>query len=113
MRISDWSSDVCSSDLSKFAARIHDAEPLGEERGVIINTASVAAYEGQIGQPAYAASKAGVVGMTLPIAREFARYGIRVMTIAPGLFLTPLLESLPPEAQIGRASCRERVGQYV
>src|SRR3546814_20799439 len=70
--------------LSKFAARIHDAEPLGEERGVIINTASVAAYEGQIGQPAYAASKAGVVGMPLPIAREFARYGIRVMTIAPG-----------------------------
>src|SRR3546814_7480307 len=88
--------------LSKFAARIHDAEPLGEERGVIINTASVAAYEGQIGQPAYAASKAGVVGMTLPIAREFARYGIRVMTIAPGLFLTPLLDALPQnDRQIG------------
>lgn len=85
--------------LSKFAARIHDAELVNDERGVIINTASVAAYEGQIGQPAYAASKAGVVGMTLPIAREFARYGIRVMTIAPGLFLTPLLESLPQEAQ--------------
>lgn len=85
--------------LSKFAARIHDAEPMGEERGVIINTASVAAFEGQIGQPAYAASKAGVVGMTLPIAREFARYGIRVMTIAPGLFLTPLMESLPQDAQ--------------
>ncbi|MCA0872998.1 SDR family NAD(P)-dependent oxidoreductase [Seohaeicola saemankumensis] len=85
--------------LSKFAARIYDAEPLGEERGVIINTASVAAFDGQIGQAAYAASKGGVVGMALPIAREFARYGIRVMTIAPGLFLTPLLESLPEEAQ--------------
>ncbi|QHS09463.1 3-hydroxyacyl-CoA dehydrogenase [Sinimarinibacterium sp. NLF-5-8] len=69
------------------------------ERGVIINTASVAAFDGQIGQPAYAASKAGVVGMTLPLAREFARFGIRVCTIAPGLFLTPMLESLPEEAQ--------------
>lgn len=85
--------------LSKFAARLHTADPIGEERGVIVNTASVAAYEGQIGQPAYAASKAGVVGMTLPIARELARYGIRVNTIAPGLFLTPLMESLPQEAQ--------------
>jgi len=69
------------------------------ERGVIINTASVAAYDGQIGQAAYAASKGGIVGMTLPIARDLARDGIRVVTIAPGLFLTPLLESLPPEAQ--------------
>jgi NAD(P)-dependent dehydrogenase (short-subunit alcohol dehydrogenase family) len=85
--------------LSKFAARLHAAEPLGEERGVIVNTASVAAFEGQIGQPAYAASKGGVIGMALPIAREFARYGIRVMTIAPGLFSTPLLESLPKEAR--------------
>ncbi|MDB5970414.1 MAG: 3-hydroxyacyl-CoA dehydrogenase [Hydrocarboniphaga sp.] len=85
--------------LSKFAARLYDAEPLGEERGVIINTASVAAFEGQIGQPAYAASKAGVVGMTIPIARELARYGIRVMTIAPGLFLTPLMESFTQEVQ--------------
>jgi len=86
--------------LSKFAARIHDADPVGtEERGVIVNTASVAAYDGQIGQAAYAASKGGVVGMTLPIAREFARYGIRVMTIAPGIFWTPLLASLPQEAQ--------------
>jgi NAD(P)-dependent dehydrogenase (short-subunit alcohol dehydrogenase family) len=85
--------------LSKFAARLHEAQPLGEERGVIVNTASAAAFEGQIGQPAYAASKAGVVGMTLPIARELARYGIRIMTIAPGLFSTPLLESLPKEAQ--------------
>lgn len=85
--------------LSKFAARLHMAEPIGEERGVIVSTASVAAFDGQIGQPAYAASKAGIVGMTLPIAREFARHGIRVMTIAPGLFLTPLMASLPQEAQ--------------
>ena len=85
--------------LSKFAARLATADLLGEERGVIVNTASVAAFDGQIGQPAYAASKAGIVGMTLPIARELARYGIRVMTIAPGTFLTPLLASLPQEAQ--------------
>ncbi len=85
--------------LSKFAAALHKADPLGEERGVIINTASVAAFDGQIGQAAYAASKGGIVGMTLPIARELARYGIRVMTIAPGLFLTPLLASLPEDAQ--------------
>ena len=85
--------------LSKFAARLHAAEPIGEERGVIINTASVAAYDGQIGQAAYAASKSGIVGMTLPVAREFARYGIRVMTIAPGIFWTPLLATLPQEAQ--------------
>ncbi|TJY63238.1 3-hydroxyacyl-CoA dehydrogenase [Sinimarinibacterium sp. CAU 1509] len=71
----------------------------GGERGVVINTASVAAFDGQIGQPAYAASKAGVVGMTLPLAREFARSGIRVMTIAPGLFLTPMMQGLPQEAQ--------------
>jgi len=67
----------------------------GGERGVIINTASVAAFDGQIGQAAYSASKGGIVGMTLPIAREFARYGIRVMTIAPGIFDTPLLAALP------------------
>lgn len=85
--------------LSKFAAALHKEDSIGEERGVIINTASVAAFDGQIGQAAYAASKGGVVGMTLPIARELARYGIRVMTIAPGLFLTPLLASLPEEAQ--------------
>jgi NAD(P)-dependent dehydrogenase (short-subunit alcohol dehydrogenase family) len=85
--------------LSKFAARLHTADPVGEERGVIVNTASVAAFDGQIGQPAYAASKGGIVGMTLPIARELARFGIRVVTIAPGLFLTPLMGSLPKEAQ--------------
>ncbi|NYI23661.1 SDR family NAD(P)-dependent oxidoreductase [Sphingobium indicum] len=85
--------------LSQFAARLHNADPIGEERGVIVNTASVAAFDGQIGQAAYAASKNGIVGMTLPVARELARYGIRVVTIAPGLFLTPLLASLPQEAQ--------------
>jgi NAD(P)-dependent dehydrogenase (short-subunit alcohol dehydrogenase family) len=69
------------------------------ERGVIINTASVAAFDGQIGQAAYAASKAGIVGMTLPIARELAKSGIRVMTIAPGIFETPMMAGLPPEVQ--------------
>ena len=69
------------------------------ERGVIVNTASVAAYDGQIGQAAYSASKGGVVGMTLPIARDLSRNGIRVCTIAPGLFETPLLAGLPKEAQ--------------
>lgn len=70
------------------------------ERGVIINTASVAAYDGQVGQAAYASSKAGVVGMTLPIARELARFGIRVMTIAPGIFETPMMLGLPPDVQV-------------
>jgi NAD(P)-dependent dehydrogenase (short-subunit alcohol dehydrogenase family) len=69
------------------------------ERGVIVNTASIAAWDGQIGQAAYSASKGGIVGMTLPIARELARSGIRVVTIAPGLFHTPLMDSLPPEVQ--------------
>ncbi len=69
------------------------------ERGVLINTASVAAYDGQIGQAAYAASKGGVVGMTLPIARDLARQGIRCVTIAPGLFATPMLLGMPQEVQ--------------
>lgn len=69
------------------------------ERGVIVNTASVAAFDGQMGQAAYSASKGGVVGMTLPIARDLARNGIRVMTIAPGIFETPMMAGLPPEAQ--------------
>lgn len=73
------------------------------ERGVIILTASIAAFEGQIGQAAYAASKGGVVSLTLPAAREFARYGIRVLTLAPGLFQTPLLNELPPESQAALA----------
>jgi NAD(P)-dependent dehydrogenase (short-subunit alcohol dehydrogenase family) len=71
----------------------------GGERGVAINTASVAAYEGQIGQTAYAASKAGVAGLTLPAARELAPLGIRVCTIAPGIFETPMLKGLPEAAQ--------------
>ncbi len=81
------------------AAMSAQAPNAAGERGVIVNTASIAAYEGQIGQAAYAASKAGIVGMTLPIARELARSGIRVVTIAPGLFLTPMMQSLPPEVQ--------------
>jgi NAD(P)-dependent dehydrogenase (short-subunit alcohol dehydrogenase family) len=81
------------------AERISKNEPIDGERGVIINTASVAAYEGQIGQAAYSASKGGVVGMTLPIARDLASLLIRVNTIAPGLFKTPLLGSLPEAAQ--------------
>ncbi len=84
---------------SRFAARLQREEPIGEERGVIVNTASVAAYDGQIGQPAYAASKAGVVGLCLPLAREFARDKIRVMTIAPGIFWTPMMAGLPEAAQ--------------
>ena len=76
------------------------AEPLeGGERGVIVSTASVAAFDGQIGQAAYSASKGGVVGMTLPIARELAQFGIRVNTIAPGIFMTPMMLGLPPAAQ--------------
>ena len=83
------------------AARMAQNDPNdGGERGVIVTTASVAAFDGQIGQVAYAASKAGVVGMTLPIARELARYGIRVVTIAPGIFDTPLLAGLPEAARI-------------
>ncbi|HEX2175364.1 MAG TPA: 3-hydroxyacyl-CoA dehydrogenase [Nocardioidaceae bacterium] len=81
------------------AARIAEAEPVGEERGVIVNTASAAAYDGQIGQAAYSASKGGVVGMTLPIARDLASLQIRVVTIAPGLFETPMLAGLPEEAR--------------
>jgi NAD(P)-dependent dehydrogenase (short-subunit alcohol dehydrogenase family) len=84
---------VATAEMSKL-------EPLSSgERGVVICTASVAAYDGQIGQAAYSASKGGIVGMTLPIARELSQFGIRVMTIAPGLFLTPLLAGLPQEAQ--------------
>jgi len=75
-----------------------DADEKGE-RGVIVNTASVAAFDGQIGQAGYSASKGGVVAMTLPIAREFAKFGVRVMTIAPGLFDTPMFDLLPPDAK--------------
>ncbi len=83
------------------AARIaQNAPEAGGERGVIINTASIAAFDGQIGQPAYAASKGGIVALTLPIAREFAALGIRVVTIAPGIFDTPLLAALPEPARV-------------
>jgi NAD(P)-dependent dehydrogenase (short-subunit alcohol dehydrogenase family) len=86
--------------LRLVAAGAQGLAPLEDgERGVIVNTASVAAYDGQIGQPAYGASKAGVVGLTLPAARELARFGIRVVTIAPGLFQTPMMASLPADAQ--------------
>ncbi|API60846.1 3-hydroxyacyl-CoA dehydrogenase [Tardibacter chloracetimidivorans] len=85
--------------ISKFAARLAAEEPVDGERGVIVNTASVAAYDGQIGQAAYAASKGGVVGMTLPIARDLAGHKIRVMTIAPGIFLTPMVEGFPQHVQ--------------
>jgi NAD(P)-dependent dehydrogenase (short-subunit alcohol dehydrogenase family) len=84
---------------AKFAARAMKLDLTDEERAVIVNTASVAAYDGQVGQVAYAASKSGIVGLTLPLAREFALSSIRVMTVAPGLFLTPLLAGLPPAAQ--------------
>ncbi|MBB4121210.1 SDR family NAD(P)-dependent oxidoreductase [Martelella radicis] len=86
------------------AHRMSLAEKLGESRGVIVNTASIAAFEGQIGQAAYAASKGGIVSMTLPLAREFARFGVRVNTLAPGVFLTPLLYNLPEEAQTSIAA---------
>jgi NAD(P)-dependent dehydrogenase (short-subunit alcohol dehydrogenase family) len=101
--------------LRLAAAEMTKLQPLaGGERGVVINTASVAAYDGQIGQAAYSASKGGIVGMTLPIARELAQFGVRVLTIAPGLFLTPLLGSLPQEAQDSLAAAipfPHRLGQ--
>lgn len=95
-------------------AMASNAADASDERGVIINSASVAAFEGQIGQAAYSASKGGIVGMTLPIARDLARYGIRVCTIAPGIFDTPLLGSLPDEirASLGaQAPFPQRLGQ--
>jgi len=85
--------------ISQASAVIAQNELHDEERGVIVNTASVAAFDGQIGQPAYAASKGGVHAMTLPVARELARYGIRVCTIAPGIMETPMLMGLPQAAQ--------------
>jgi len=92
---------IGSFNLAKAAANLmqHNAPDVGGARGVIINTASVAAFDGQIGQAAYAASKGGVVGMTLPLARELARFGIRVMTIAPGIFHTPMVDGMPQAVQ--------------
>ncbi|NLL19093.1 MAG: 3-hydroxyacyl-CoA dehydrogenase [Clostridia bacterium] len=81
------------------AAMVNNEPNQHGERGVIINTASIAALEGQIGQAAYSASKGGILGMTLPLAREFAAYGIRVMTIVPGIFETPMFDTLPEEAK--------------
>jgi len=92
---------VGSFNVSKTAANVmqHNEPNADGERGVIISTASVAAYEGQIGQAAYSASKGGIVGMTLPMARELARFGIRVMTIAPGIFWTPMVDGMPEHIQ--------------
>ena len=106
MALSDFEKVITVNLIGSFnmmrlaAAEMITAEPLQDgERGVIISTASVAAYEGQIGQAAYAASKGGIVSLTIPAAREFAQFGIRVNAIAPGLFLTPLLEGLSDEAK--------------
>jgi NAD(P)-dependent dehydrogenase (short-subunit alcohol dehydrogenase family) len=92
---------VGSFNVAKAAAALmqHNEAGTDGERGVIVNTASVAAFDGQIGQAAYSASKGGVVGMTLPIARDLSSLGIRVCTIAPGLFNTPMMASLPEEAR--------------
>ena len=89
-------------NVIRLAAAViaQNAPEASGERGVIINTASIAAFDGQIGQPAYAASKGGIVGLTLPVAREFASLGIRVVTIAPGIFDTPLLAALPEAARV-------------
>jgi NAD(P)-dependent dehydrogenase (short-subunit alcohol dehydrogenase family) len=92
---------IGSFNVAKAAAnRMQNNETLDtDERGVIVSTASVAAYEGQIGQAAYSASKGGIVGMTLPMARELARFGIRVMTVAPGIFWTPMVDGMPEQVQ--------------
>ena len=93
---------VGTFNVSRYAAeQMAKNEPVNKDggRGVIINTASVAAFDGQIGQAAYSASKGGVVGMTLPMARELARFGIRVMTIAPGIFWTPRVDGMPSAVQ--------------
>lgn len=101
--------------LRLFAAEVAKLDPLQDgERGVIVNTASVAAYDGQVGQEAYAASKGGLVSLTLPLARDLAQWGVRVVTIAPGLFLTPLLHQLPEEVQQSLAASipfPKRLGQ--
>jgi len=98
IRINLLGSFYCASQVASLMVA---AEPLGDDgsRGVIVNTASVAAFDGQVGQVAYSASKGGIVGMTLPMARDLADKGVRVCSIAPGLFLTPLLQGLPEEVQ--------------
>ncbi len=106
MKLSQFQSTVMvnligSFNVAKAAAELMQHNAAGEdgERGAIVNTASVAAYDGQIGQAAYSASKGGVVGMTLPMARELARFGIRVNTVAPGIFWTPMVDGMPDEVQ--------------
>jgi NAD(P)-dependent dehydrogenase (short-subunit alcohol dehydrogenase family) len=106
MPLEDFSRVIQTNLIGTFnmlrlaAADMTTLEPLETgERGVVISTASIAAYEGQIGQPAYSASKGGIVALTMPAARELAQFGIRVLTIAPGIFLTPLLLKLPEEVQ--------------
>ena len=107
---------IGSFNLAKAAANLMQHNTAGDdgERGVIVNTASIAAFEGQIGQAAYAASKGGVVGMTLPLAREFTRIGVRVMTVAPGVFHTPMVDGMPE--QVYQSLCAQvpfpsRLGQ--
>lgn len=97
---------VGSFNVAKACAELMQGNEAGTdgERGAIVNTASVAAYEGQIGQAAYSASKGGVVGMTLPMARELARFGIRVNTIAPGIFWTPMVDGMPDDVQASLAA---------
>jgi NAD(P)-dependent dehydrogenase (short-subunit alcohol dehydrogenase family) len=99
---------VGAFNVARLTAEAMQANPADEngERGVIVLTSSIAAYEGQHGQVAYSAAKAGIAGMTLPMAREFARYGVRVMCVAPGLFDTPLLAALPPKVkqELGQAA---------
>ena len=106
MKLSQFQSTVVvnlvgSFNVAKAAADLMQRNDAGDdgERGAIVNTASVAAYEGQIGQAAYSASKGGVVGMTLPMARELARFGIRVNTVAPGIFWTPMVDGMPDDVQ--------------
>ncbi|MFI5274448.1 MAG: SDR family NAD(P)-dependent oxidoreductase, partial [Ktedonobacterales bacterium] len=103
-----WTSVRANVPPISFASAVmaENTPDVEGERGVIVNTASVAAFDGQIGQAAYSASKGGIVGMTLPIARDLAQFGIRVMTIAPGIFDTPLLAGLPEPA-------RQSLGQQV
>jgi len=107
---------IGSFNVAKAAAGLMQSNEAGEdgERGVIVNTASIAAYEGQIGQAAYSASKGGVVAMTLPMAREFARIGVRVMTIAPGVFHTPMVDGMPEavyESLCAQVPYPSRLGQ--
>ena len=107
---------IGSFNICKAAANImqNNEADVDGQRGVLINTASVAAYEGQIGQSAYSASKAGIIGMTLPMAREFTRIGVRVMTIAPGVFMTPMVSGMPEkvkEALAANVPFPSRLGQ--